>query len=61
MRAALFVLPALLLAGCGRGADRAPGDVSPGEMQSLNDAAAMLDANSVNANAVDANQQDRDQ
>ena len=40
-----------LLAACGSG-DDAPGAVSQGEQQQLNDAAAMLDANSVDANAV---------
>ena len=41
----------LLLAACGSN-DDAPGSVSASEAQQLNDAAAMLDANSVNANAV---------
>jgi hypothetical protein len=44
-------LAALLLAACGP-SDDAPGDVSQSEAQALNDAAAMLDANSVDANAV---------
>lgn len=42
----------LLLAACGSG-DPTPGSVSPSEAQQLNDAAAMLDANSVDINAVD--------
>ena len=41
----------LLLAACSAG-DDAPGAVSQSEQQQLNDAAAMLDANSVDANAV---------
>lgn len=41
----------LLLAACGSG-DPTPGSVSPGEAQQLNDAAEMLDANSVDINAV---------
>ena len=41
----------LLLAACGA-RDDAPGAVSQSEQQQLNDAAAMLDANSVDANAV---------
>ncbi|RDE06504.1 hypothetical protein [Sphingomonas aracearum] len=49
MRAA--VLLPLLLAACGTG-DPPPGATSAGEAQALNEAAAMLDANSVEANAV---------
>lgn len=41
----------LLLAACH---DRAPGGVTSSEAQALNDAAEMLDANSVSANAVAA-------
>lgn len=41
----------LLLAGCG-GAKDDPGTTSPADERALNDAAAMLDANSVDANAV---------
>ncbi|QNQ11697.1 hypothetical protein [Sphingomonas alpina] len=41
-----------LLAGCGSGSSDSPGAVTPGEAQALNDAAAMLDANSVDANAA---------
>ncbi|MEG3085899.1 hypothetical protein [Sphingomonas sp. PB4P5] len=41
----------LLLAACGAD-DNAPGAVSQSEQQQLDDAAAMLDANSVDANAV---------
>lgn len=42
----------LLLGACGSG-DTAPGSVSPSEAQQLNDAAEMLDANSVDTDAVD--------
>jgi hypothetical protein len=48
---ATLALP-LLLAACGR-ADDAPGATSAGEAQSLNEAAAMLDANSVDLNSLD--------
>ena len=47
----------LLLAACGAG-DDAPGAVSQSEQQQLNDAAAMLDANSVDANALDTTDDD---
>ena len=36
-----------------------PGSVSAAEKEQLNDAAAMLDANSVDANAVDIESQDK--
>ncbi|MDO7844447.1 hypothetical protein [Sphingomonas immobilis] len=41
----------LMLAACGSGSS-APGAATPGEAQALNDAAVMLDANSVDANAA---------
>lgn len=41
----------LALAACGSGST-APGAATPGEAQALNDAAVMLDANSVDANAA---------
>ena len=41
----------LLLAACG-GAKDDPGATSPSDEQALNDAAAVLDANSVDVNAV---------
>lgn len=44
---------ALLLAACSGGKDQ-PGAVTADEARQLNDAAAMLDANSVDANAVGA-------
>src|SRR5258706_4054052 len=49
-RTAVAALPLLLLAAC-QGDDSAPGATSASEEQGLNDAAAMLDANSVDANA----------
>lgn len=57
-----FILIALLLplalAACGQpDSDEGPGGVTVGEAASLNDAAAMLDANSVSANAVGADQE----
>ncbi len=52
-----FLAGALLLAGCGGGNDT-PGAATPAEARMLNDAAAMLDANSVDMNAVSANEID---
>ena len=51
MRLTLLLLP-LALAACGSGKND-PGGVSPGEARQLNDAAAMLDANSVTAETID--------
>ena len=52
MIARLLPLAGLLaLAACGSGGS-APGGATPGEAQALNDAAVMLDANSVDANAA---------
>jgi len=51
------LLPALLLAACGRPADE-PGAVTAEEAAQLNDAAAMLDANSVALDAVTSNHPD---
>lgn len=45
---------ALMLAACGDPATDASG-ATPGEAQALNEAAAMLDANSVSANVVTGN------
>ncbi|QNA84422.1 hypothetical protein G4G27_10790 [Sphingomonas sp. So64.6b] len=47
----LGLVALLLLSACG-GAPDTPGAVTSGEAQALNDAAAMLDANSVDANAM---------
>lgn len=58
MRLLMMTLP-LLLAACGTpDDDAAPGGVSAGEAQALNDAAAMLDQNAMSANAVGANDED---
>jgi hypothetical protein len=54
MRAAIpagFAAAALLLAACSGGGEQ-PGDVTADEARQLDDAAAMLDANSVDLNAV---------
>ncbi len=59
-RTAVAALPLLLLAAC-QGDDSAPGATSASEEQGLNDAAAMLDANSVDANAVTLNSTDQEQ
>jgi hypothetical protein len=52
MRGALIAALLLTLAACGRGTDAT--GATPSESRQLNEAAAMLDANSVDANAVDA-------
>jgi len=54
------LLPLLFLVGC-HSADSTPGAATPAEAEQLNDAAAMLDANSVDINAVTANTTDQDQ
>jgi hypothetical protein len=60
-RHSLLLAPLLLLAACGQSADDpALGGVSRSEASQLNDAAAMLDANSVSVNAV-ANSQEPSQ
>lgn len=46
-RIALVLMPALLLAACGGNQDPTLGGLDPDEASALNDAAAMLDANSV--------------
>jgi hypothetical protein len=57
----LVLTPLLLLSACGQRADDPGlGGLSQSEASQLNDAAAMLDANSVSANAV-ANDQEPDQ
>lgn len=48
----------LLLSGCSSRGDDQPGTVTADESRQLNDAAAMLDANSIDANAVATNDQD---
>jgi hypothetical protein len=44
---ALILAPLLLLAACGSDPEPAPGGVTPAEDQALNDAAAMLDNQSL--------------
>lgn len=54
-------LPLILLAtlpACSQGRDDDPGTVSADEAAQLNDAAAMLDANSVDLDAVTSNDTD---
>jgi hypothetical protein len=41
-----------MVAGCGRKAERTPGALTSSEQQQLNEAAVMLDANSVQAGSV---------
>jgi hypothetical protein len=55
----MLVAAALALAACSRHHDDQPGAVSADEAAQLNDAAAMLDANSVDLNAATANDQDQ--
>ncbi|CAN5275322.1 hypothetical protein BH10PSE15_BH10PSE15_01420 [soil metagenome] len=58
VRAVATIALLLALAACGSGGST-PGAMTGGEAQALNDAAMMLDANSVDANAatiVDDNQ-----
>ncbi len=57
MKRLVALLPLLLIA-CHHAE---PGDTSPAEAQQLNDAAAMLDANSVDINTVTANSTDQEQ
>jgi len=60
-RAALLLAP-LLLAACGqRSDDPGLGGLSHSEASQLNDAAVMLDANSVSADAVSTNTQEPSQ
>ncbi len=57
-RIAAALVPLLLsLAACSGGSDD-PRAVTPDEAAQLNDAAAMLDANSIDLNAVDADARD---
>jgi len=53
----LMIAALLLLNGCGS-ADTDPSGASPSEARQLNDAAAMLDDDSVSANAMALNQID---
>lgn len=57
---ALLLVPLLMLAACGSGDDDpGRGGLSGTEASQLNDAAQMLDANSVSANAVSPNDQEQ--
>ena len=58
-RLAIF-LPLLFVAACHQ-ADSTPGAATPAEAQQLNDAAAALDANSVDINAVTTNSSQQEQ
>ncbi len=53
IRTATALALVLSLCACGEGDNPAPGGVSPDEAAALNDAAAMLDENSVSLNAAD--------
>jgi hypothetical protein len=57
MRMTILPMALLMLTACG-GANEIPGGVSADEAAALNDAAVMLDTNSVSANAIDTNQDD---
>ena len=52
MRKSILPVALLALAACG-GADQVPGGVSADEAAALNDAAVMLDTNSVSTDAID--------
>jgi len=54
-RVAALLFPLALMA-CSGSSDDSPGAVTADEAQQLNDAAAMLDANSVDATAVAGNE-----
>jgi hypothetical protein len=54
------LLPLFFLVAC-HSAESTPGAETPAEAEQLNDAAAMLDANSVDINAVSANTTDQEQ
>ena len=53
-----FLLALLLLAACTR-EEPQPGGLTADDQAQLNDAAAMLDADSVDLNAVQSNEADR--
>ncbi len=52
------LLPLSLLAACSGGGSDDPGAMTTDEAAQLNDAAAMLDANSIDLNAATANDTD---
>ena len=60
MRALVLMPLLLLLAACGQRADDPGlGGLSPSEASQVNDAAVMLDANSVSSDAVSTNDQEQ--
>ena len=58
-KATLPAAALLLTAACNRDPDPQPGALTADDQAQLNDAAAMLDANSVDLNAVQSNEADR--
>lgn len=58
MKRAVFLVPLLLIAACGGGASST--GASPGEDKALDDAAASLDANTINTNAAEIVDEDDD-
>ena len=60
IRSGTLLAAVFMLAAC-HSSDTTPGAATPAEAQALNDAAAMLDANSVDMNAVAPNSTDEDQ
>lgn len=52
----VLALALLLLAACSADPDPQPGGLTADDQQQLNDAAEMLDANSVDLNAVTTNE-----
>lgn len=57
MRVTILPMALLMLTACG-GTTETPGGVSADEAAALNDAAVMLDTNSVSADAIETNQDD---
>ncbi|MDB5703576.1 MAG: hypothetical protein JWN66_692 [Sphingomonas bacterium] len=60
IRSGTLLAAVFMLAAC-HGSDTSPGADTPAQQQQLNDAAAMLDANSVDMNAVAPNSTNEDQ
>lgn len=58
-RSIALALTLLALSGCGD-SDRPPDSVTPSEARQLNDAAAMLDEQSMDANAIATDQSQKD-
>ena len=57
MKRAAFLAPLLLIAACGGGGTSATGS-SPAEDKALDEAAASLDANTIDSNAADVVDED---